>query len=176
MGADERKSRAARAPGEEAANQEPVVGPRVGWLVEGGVEGVRVDFEGNLRGPLPARSTVPLTAEELREAISARRGVVLLFENGDTALPLVVGLLREVSATPLTDAILEGTAPEGPMEALVDGQPRELELEAREEIVLRCGQASITLKKDGKVLIRGVQVETRASGTNRIRGGAVRIN
>jgi hypothetical protein len=47
---------------------------------------------------------------------------------------------------------------------------------AKEQLVLRCGKASITLTKAGKVLIRGEYVQSRSSGVNRIRGGSVQIN
>jgi hypothetical protein len=135
-----------------------------------------VDFEGNRQGPLPARTTVPLAPEQLQQAISSRQGVVLMFENGDRTRPLILGLVQEVSASPLVDAILEELPAPERVEATVDGKPRVIEIEGEEEIVLRCGQASITLRRNGKILIRGVQVETRASGTNRIKGGSVQIN
>ena len=45
-----------------------------------------------------------------------------------------------------------------------------------EQITLKCGQASINLKADGTVSIRGTNVASRASNTNRIRGGNVQIN
>ncbi|MCC6418741.1 MAG: hypothetical protein IT429_10940, partial [Gemmataceae bacterium] len=48
--------------------------------------------------------------------------------------------------------------------------------DAKEEIVLRCGKSSITLRKDGKVVVLGAEVVSRASGTNKIKGAAVRIN
>jgi hypothetical protein len=73
--------------------------------------------------------------------------------------PVVLGILR-----PLDDTL----------EARVDG--RRVELDARDEIVLRCGEASITLRRNGRVVIRGVHVETRAAGVNRIKGGSVAIN
>ena len=44
------------------------------------------------------------------------------------------------------------------------------------EIVLRCGEASITLTRAGKVLIRGTYILTRSSGANRVKGAAVEIN
>jgi hypothetical protein len=47
---------------------------------------------------------------------------------------------------------------------------------ARDEVVIACGPASITLRRNGRVIIRGTHVETRAAGTNRIRGGQVRVN
>lgn len=61
-----------------------------------------------------------------------------------------------------------------PLETTVDG--RRVVLEGRDEIVLRCGQSSITLRRNGQVVIRGVHVETRATGLNRIKGGNVQVN
>jgi len=60
------------------------------------------------------------------------------------------------------------------VEARLDG--KRIVLEAHDEIVLRCGEASITLRRDGRLVVRGAYVETRASGVNRIKGGAVKIN
>jgi hypothetical protein len=63
---------------------------------------------------------------------------------------------------------------ERPLEARLDG--KRTVVEAQEEIVLRCGESSITLLRNGRVVIRGLEIETRARGTNRISGGAVKIN
>lgn len=49
-------------------------------------------------------------------------------------------------------------------------------IDAADELVLRCGQASITLRRNGRVLINGTHVETQAEGVNRIKGGSVQIN
>ena len=43
-------------------------------------------------------------------------------------------------------------------------------IEGKDEIVLQCGQASITLRRNGKVIIKGTYVESHASGTQRIKG------
>ncbi len=59
-------------------------------------------------------------------------------------------------------------------EVVVDG--KRTQIEGSDEIVLRCGKASITLRSNGRLIIRGAYVETRASGTNRIKGGSVLIN
>ncbi|HEX6244789.1 MAG TPA: hypothetical protein VFZ61_27910 [Polyangiales bacterium] len=64
--------------------------------------------------------------------------------------------------------------PEAPLEALVDG--KRVVIDAADEIVLRCGKASITLRRNGRVVIRGTYVETRAEGVNRVKGGSVQIN
>jgi hypothetical protein len=60
------------------------------------------------------------------------------------------------------------------IEADVDG--RRVRVTAKDEIVLQCGSASITLRRNGRVVIHGTFVETRSEGTNRIKGGQVRIN
>jgi len=64
--------------------------------------------------------------------------------------------------------------PRKPTEALVDG--KRVVLDGQDEVVLRCGESSITLRRNGRVVIRGTYVETRAQGVNRIRGGSVQIN
>jgi hypothetical protein len=56
----------------------------------------------------------------------------------------------------------------------VDG--RRVELEGHDEVVLRCGLSSITLRRNGRVVIQGTQIETSARGANRIKGGSVEIN
>jgi hypothetical protein len=44
------------------------------------------------------------------------------------------------------------------------------------ELVILCGEASITLTRAGKVLIRGAYVLTRSSGANCVKGAVVEIN
>ena len=60
------------------------------------------------------------------------------------------------------------------IDANVDG--RRVRIVAQDEIVLECGQASVTLRRNGRIIIRGTYVETHSEGTNRIKGGQVRIN
>ena len=64
--------------------------------------------------------------------------------------------------------------PEELTDVTVDG--KRVSFNAEEEIVLRCGKASITLTKAGKVIIRGAYLLNRSSGVNRIKGGSVQIN
>lgn len=54
--------------------------------------------------------------------------------------------------------------------------PSVLTLEAAEALSLKCGEASIDLRADGKVMVRGEDVLLRAKGTQRIRAGTVSIN
>lgn len=136
-------------------------GPLVGTIVAHDEHGVWVEFPGNERGPVVARSVVVLEPDIVAEAIASTRGVLLTFERGRPELPIVLGLLQD-AVTPVRT------------EAEVDGE--RVEIVGKDEIVLRCGLASITLRRNGRVVIRGTYVETRASGVNRIRGGSVAIN
>jgi hypothetical protein len=147
----------------------PITTPRTGRLVGHNEQGrLLVDFAGNPFGPLRARTTLVLAPAELTRAVAEQHAVLLLFEEGDPGRPIVVGLLRdEVPAT-------EAPVPEPKVEVEADG--RRVELEAADELVLRCGQASIVLRRNGRVVIRGTYVETRAKGVNRIKGGSVLIN
>jgi len=74
---------------------------------------------------------------------------------------------------------ISGPAPsvaemEKPDEVLVDGE--RLIFDAKKEIVLRCGEASITLTRAGKVLIKGAYVVSRSSGANKIKGASIALN
>ncbi len=60
------------------------------------------------------------------------------------------------------------------IETDVDGN--RVRLVAKDEIVLECGKASITLRRNGRIIVRGTHVETNSEGTNRIKGGHVQIN
>ncbi len=140
--------------------------PRVGVIVSA-AEVLRVDYPGNRAGPRPARAL----AQVAPASLAADAQVLLLFENGDPGLPIVVGVLP--SATPHLDAVLDAR-PGEPVEARVDGTT--VVLEGRDEVVLRCGKASIALHRDGRVEVRGVNVKTEARQVNRIRGGKVEIN
>ncbi|HLK93638.1 MAG TPA: hypothetical protein VKZ18_27350 [Polyangia bacterium] len=82
-------------------------------------------------------------------------------------------------STPITarpPAARKAVRPDNPLvfEADVDGA--RVRITARDEVVIECGQASITLRRNGRVVIRGTFVETVSSGTNRIKGGQVRVN
>ncbi len=153
---------------------ELLLGPIVGWLVGSRDGAALVDFPKNPYGPLVARSTLVLSEAELQRYAQQRQSVVLMFEQGDPRAPLLMGLIHEPSATPHLDAVLEQSLDAAPREARVDGQ--KVTLEGRNEVVLKCGKASITLRRNGQILLRGVNIRTEAEGTQQIKGGKVQIN
>ena len=57
-----------------------------------------------------------------------------------------------------------------------DAVPDHVVIEAGESLTIKCGEGSVDLRKDGKVMIRGSDVLSRAKRTNRIKGGSVAIN
>ncbi|MCY1034024.1 DUF6484 domain-containing protein [Corallococcus sp. BB11-1] len=153
--------------------EERIIEPRTGWLVGFEAGRILVDFPGNHRGPLPARTAVALEPGVLAHAAAQRQEAVLLFAGGDPSRPLLMGLLQPERLTPLIDALLD-TPPAAPKEVHLDG--RRVVLEGREEVVLRCGKASLTLRRNGQVVLRGVNIRTEADEVQRIKGGKVQIN
>jgi hypothetical protein len=56
------------------------------------------------------------------------------------------------------------------------GVPEEIVVKARKNFTIECGEGSITLRGDGKILIKGKDLVSRAQRMNRVKGGAVAIN
>jgi hypothetical protein len=146
-----------------------------GIVVVGTLAGMNDAGEPLVRHPLePGKELVRARTLVQLESCQIDREVAIAFEENDPRRPIVLGTLwrpEEVS----TDAIsTRRFATMAPVAASVDGD--QLVLTAEREIVLRCGDASITLTRAGKVLIRGTYLLSRSSGINRIKGGAVQIN
>ncbi len=151
-----------------------IEGMRVGKIVSVDEEGqVFVDFPYNINGVLTARFTSSVKLQKLREAASVGWEVLLAFENNDPKLPIIIDtmhfLLDEVSES--TNVVLEAEKPE---DVMIDG--KRITFDAKEGIVLRCGKASITLTRAGKVLIQGAYLLSRSSGVNKIKGGSIQLN
>jgi len=115
--------------------------------------------------PVTARTTVSLGESQVGQ------DVTLTFEEGDPRKPIVTGILQPPAGDLAGPGPGEPTKPEV---VEIDGQ--RIVFTADNEVVLRCGEASITLTRAGKVLIRGAYVLTRSSGANRIKGAVVEIN
>lgn len=153
-----------------ACAPEIIHGVIVGRLVSQRGEQCLVDFKGNPKGgPLDARSVIRVSSRDVG------RDVVLAFERGILHRPIIMGVIQpssKSSEVSVLDQILS-KAGESPV-AEVDNE--RLEIMAEREIVLKCGEASITLTRAGKILIKGTYVVTRSTGVNRIKGGSVQIN
>ena len=111
---------------------------------------------------LVARSTVALRRAMIGQS------VVLLFEQGDVRSPIIVGVIEPKPLEATLPATVAGTT------IRVDGERHVIE--AEREIVLRCGDASITLTRAGKVIVKGNYILSRSTGYNKIKGAAIDIN
>ncbi len=144
---------------------------RIDGIVVGIVRGFGAEGEVNidLPGFYQAQNLCARALCALSEADVGREAAIL-FEGGNTKRPVIMGLLYAGGEKPQRPPVFERTR----SKASVDGE--RLVFSADREIVLQCGEASITLTRAGKILIRGAYVLTRSSGVNRIQGGSVQIN
>jgi len=134
--------------------------------IDGVVIGIFLGFDG--KNPLVVFAGNPtdaaLPARSLTELSSAMIGseVALMFEDGNTLRPLIIGRIVEPAKQSETPHVVR------------DGE--RVRITGQERIELRCGKAVIIMEKDGHIMIRGTYVTSHASATNRIRGGSVNLN
>ena len=110
---------------------------------------------------IPARNTVAMQSKDIGSEVA------LMFEGGDPRMPLIIGKIQHVNKEKKMQT-------NQPAHAELDGES--IVLSAKQNITLKCGKASITLTKSGKILLRGAYLFSRSSGVNRIKGGSVQIN
>jgi Domain of unknown function (DUF6484) len=139
---------------------------------------VHVDSEGRpfvtfngAAGPTEARvgTSQPCPSEE---ELQTRPAVVLMFEENDPDRPIVIGFVRTAFARqPTTHPLVNGVH-----DGSVHVNGKTLVFEGQDEIVLRCGLGSLTIRANGQVVVKGTKLVSRASETNKIRGATVQIN
>lgn len=105
-----------------------------------------------------ARTIIPLDPAQIGQAVA------LGFEASDPLHPIILGLM--IVASPFA----------APMAAdvLLDGE--RVALSATHEIELRCGEAALILRADGRIQLRGTYITSYASASQRIFGGSVNVN
>ena len=112
---------------------------------------------------LVARSTVPLRGSDIGST------VVLLFDGGDVRQPLIIGVVQDRQQA-------REDVQQAAQLVTVQADDDRFVVNAEREITFRCGEASITLTRAGKVIIEGAYIVSRSSGYNKIKGAAVDIN
>ena len=147
-------------------------GPRIGSVKTIDDKGhVFIDFPGN-----PFKHLTAALAINKSEMIALANNdsdarVFIYFEDNDLRRPVITGLVYETIDNQIEPEVML-TEPLNNL--LIDGDRRVIE--ADEEIILSCGRSSITLKKNGKIIIRGTDLVSRSSGGNKIRGATVKVN
>lgn len=122
-----------------------------------------VDGRPHLRlGSRPGQLVVAQSVVQLGPEALGREVVVQLID-GDPEQPVIFGVLAK---TP---------TPDKPTVAL-EADDLAVELQAEQRITLRCGKASITLTAEGRIVIKGTQIFSQATGSHRIRGGSIQLN
>lgn len=101
------------------------------------------------------------------------RSVVILLQDSDPEKPIIIGVIRDTIAEQIPDT--NPATQELPFHSVsVNG--KSLMLEGKEEIVLRCGAGSITMKANGQIIVKGTKLLSRATQSNKVRSSSVFIN
>jgi Domain of unknown function (DUF6484) len=120
-----------------------------------------IAYPGNLNETAVAARTITQLDDD-----ALGKEIAVLFEQGDPGSPLIIGCIQHPDRQVQKEV--------SPVTAKLDGE--HIVLSAEQDITLKCGKASITLTRAGKILIRGAYLSSHSSGVNRIRGGTVHIN
>ncbi len=122
------------------------------------------------KSPIEALTTVPL------DQGSIGKEVAISFAQNNGGMAIVMGIIRRALDDVLAPRPVETNDGNINEQAEVIADGKKLELSATEEITLRCGKASITLNKNGKILVKGEHMLNRTSGSYKIKSGSIQLN
>ncbi|MBF0231471.1 MAG: hypothetical protein HQK65_00335 [Desulfamplus sp.] len=123
--------------------------------------------------PIVARLVAGLNRSELASKACLQREVLVIFEKGDPARPIIMALMAD-PVKDLLSMVVDSDSEEKSQDINLDG--KRVRIEAEDEVEIRCGPGSILLRNDGKIVLKGIRIVSRAREVNKIKGGAVRIN
>ena len=121
--------------------------------------------------PAKARLLSNIDKESITGDYGLNRKVLVVFDEGNPEKPIIVGVIES-----LVDEIISLEIDDEKQQLKADVDNERVFLEAEKEIVLKCGKGKISINKEGKIIILGTDLISRASGSNKIKGGNVRIN
>ena len=118
--------------------------------------------------PIPVMIGIEISDGALVRAARRQRRALVARTADPTPRWILIGLVRERVSASARDA------KPGRLEVVVDGE--KVRLEAQHDIELRCGQASITLRYDGRIEVRGTHILSASRGPQRIKGATIALN
>lgn len=153
------------APSQQSANStgsDKIHTPKVGTLRSVHADGrVFVQWAGQ-REPVAALIAVDVSKEVLLGAILERMNVLLDFVDGDAEKPVILGLIRS------RIDMLDNRRTSFDLE--------DVTLRAPKNLILQCGESSITLNHTGRLTIRGTEVVSESTGAVKLKGAYVELN
>ena len=120
-----------------------------------------------------SRARIALGPSSMNKSTSLNTGddVLVIYENCDPAKPVIVGVItdRLVRESEVDDSTVFEHK-----EMIFRG--KRIAFESSGEVAIQCGDSTIILKNDGKIILKGKEIISRAIRTNKIKGGTVKIN
>lgn len=153
----------------ETVFSNPILNPIIGSLAGLNQNGdVLIEFTGH--EPTVAKLIANVNRVDVNQKAKGCQ-VLLVFENGDPKRPIIVGLMED-----RLDSILSFEIREQKETREVNIDKKRVVIQAEKEILLKCGKGSILIRADGRIIIKGTDVLSRSSGSNRIKGASVSLN
>lgn len=119
-------------------------------------------------GAIPVAIGIEISDGVIVRAARRERRAIVVRTADETPRWILVGLVRDRVSEKARDA------KHGRLEVTVDGE--KVKLEAEHDIELKCGQASITLRYDGRIEVRGTHILSASRGANRVKGATIALN
>lgn len=147
---------------------------RLGWItkVDEKKDAIWINYQGNpLQVDLLALLGTPfLTLENLKDAESKNMSVEINFKNNDPQKPIIRDIYFSV-------AELNKKGQQAPKNKTLYIQADRIVLDGTTEVIIKSGDAKTVYQADGnKISDEADRIDSSAKGSNKIKGGIVKVN
>ena len=132
---------------------------------------VFIDGAGIEPPQLRARISVGVHQRWENSLLRPGNSVLVINEDGDPKRPIIIGsVVEKLDFEPILKKSLIKEHTE------IHFKGKQITFESSGEVIIKCGNSTITMRNDGEIVLRGKKIVSRAAQSNKLKGAAVKIN
>lgn len=132
---------------------------------------VFIDGAGIDQSQLRARISVGVHQGWENSLLRPGNSVLVINEDGDPKRPIIIGSI--VEKLDFEPSLKKSSVKE---HKAIHFKGKQITFESSGQVIIKCGNSTITMKNDGEIVLRGKKIVSRAAQSNKIKGAAVKIN
>ena len=145
----------------------------VGEIIEISGDGVAILEVPGIARPVAAKTVVQFNNDSGTAESLVGQQVVVIIQEQPAQDVIILGLVNDAI---MINGCADVRSDEISTKSTKTVKGQRVEIEARDELQLKCGKSTIVLRSDGAVIVKGENISSRAKRHNKLKGAQISIN